>query len=135
MSIKSIHESRVSLVNDGSMGSNMQKIIQNKDKILQQKDKKILTLEGKIETLQARLKKKENKKTAGALKKKEKAESKKQDLSNWTDEINTTAILIAQLSRQVYSKFPSIFNDIYFQRIYFQRAECKCPEHVFMFWR
>ena len=62
MSIKSIHESRVSLVNDGSMGSNMQKIIQNKDKILQQKDKKILTLEGKIETLQARLKKKKIKK-------------------------------------------------------------------------
>ena len=62
MSSKSINESRVSLVNDGSMGSNTQKIIQNKDKILQQKDKKILTLEGKIETLQARLKKKKIKK-------------------------------------------------------------------------
>ena len=54
MSSKSMNESRVSLVNDGSVGSNTQKIIQQKDKRLQQKDKKILVLEGKIETLQAR---------------------------------------------------------------------------------
>jgi GxxExxY protein len=106
MSSKSTNESRVSLINDGSVGSNMQKIIQQKDKILQQKDKKILGLETKIEKLQSRLKKKEEKKTAGALKKKEKAESKKQELSNWNNEINATAILIAQLSRQVYTKFP-----------------------------
>ena len=62
MSSKSMNESRVSLVNDGSVGSNTQKIIQQKDKRLQQKDKKILALEGKIETLQSRLKKKKIKK-------------------------------------------------------------------------
>ena len=44
MSSKSMNESRVSLVNDGSVGSNTQKIIQKKDKILKQKDKKILGL-------------------------------------------------------------------------------------------
>ena len=104
MSSKSMNESRVSLVNDGSVGASTQKIIQQKDKRLQQKDKKILTLESKIETLQARLKRKEDRKTASALKKKEKSESKKQDFPNWTNEINATAILIAQLSRQVYSR-------------------------------
>ena len=117
MSSKSMNESRVSLVNDGSVGASTQKIIQQKDKRLQQKDKKILTLESKIETLQARLKRKEDKKTASALKKKEKAESKKQDLSNWTGEINTTAILIAQLSRQVYTKFPYGGKEHHFQAL------------------
>jgi len=70
MSGKYTNESRVSIINDGSVGSNTQKIIQQKDKIIQQKDKKILGLETKIEKLQGRLKKKEEKKTAGALKKK-----------------------------------------------------------------
>ena len=37
MTSKSMNESRVSLVNDGSVGSNTQKIIQQKDKRLQQK--------------------------------------------------------------------------------------------------
>jgi len=106
MSGKYTNESRVSIINDGSVGSNTQKIIQQKDKIIQQKDKKILGLETKIEKLQGRLKKKEEKKTAGALKKKVKSESKKQELSNWDNEINATAILIAQLSRQIYTKFP-----------------------------
>ena len=41
MSSNSMNESRVSLVNDGSVGSNTQKIIKQKDKKLQQKDKKI----------------------------------------------------------------------------------------------
>ena len=99
MSGKYTNESRVSIINDGSVGSNTQKIIQ-------QKDKKIPRLETKIEKLQGRLKKKEEKKTAGALKKKVKSESKKQELSNWDNEINATAILIAQLSRQIYTKFP-----------------------------
>lgn len=117
MSSKSINESRVSLVNDGSVASNTQKIIQQKDKRLQQKDKKILALEGKIETLQSRLKKKEDKKAAGALKKKGKSESKKQDLPNWAEEINATAILIAQLSRQVYSKFPYGGKEHHFQAL------------------
>jgi len=116
MSSKSMNESRVSLVNDGSVGSNTQKIIQQKDKRLQQKDKKILTLEGKIETLQARLKKKEDKKTASVLKR-EKTESKNPDLSNWDNEINTTAILITQLSRQVYSKFPYGGKEHHFQAL------------------
>jgi GxxExxY protein len=111
-----MNESRVSLVNDGSVGSNTQKIIQQKDKRLQQKDKKILTLEGKIETLQARLKKKEDKKTASVLKR-EKTESKNPDLSNWDNEINTTAILITQLSRQVYSKFPYGGKEHHFQAL------------------
>jgi len=111
-----MNESRVSLVNDGSVGSNTQKIIQQKDKILQQKDKKILTLKGTIETLQARLKKKEDKKTASVLKR-EKTESKNPDLSNWDNEINTTAILITQLSRQVYSKFPYGGKEHHFQAL------------------
>jgi GxxExxY protein len=117
MSSKSMNESRVSLVNDGSVGSNTQKIIQKKDKILQQKDKKILGLETKIEKLQARLKKKEDKKTTTFLKKKEKAENKNQELSNWNNEINATAILIAQLSRQVYSKFPYGGKEHHFQAL------------------
>ena len=120
MSSKSMNESRVSLSNgvwESSVGGNTQKIIQQKDKRLQQKDKKILALEGKIETLQSRLKKKEDKKTAGALKKKEKSESKNQELSNWNNEINATAILIAQLSRQVYSKFPYGGKEHHFQAL------------------
>jgi hypothetical protein len=48
MSSKSINESRVSLVNDGSVGSNTQKIIQQREKQLIQRDKKIATLEAKI---------------------------------------------------------------------------------------
>jgi len=116
MSSKSMNESRVSLVNDGSVGSNTQKIIQQKDKRLQQKDKKILTLEGKIEKLQSRLKKKEDKTTI-AFKKKEKTESKKQDLSNWNKEINATAILISQLSRQVYTRFPYGGKEHHFQAL------------------
>ena len=119
MTSKSMNESRVSLVNDGSVGSSTQKIIQQKDKKLHQRDKKILALEGKIETLQARLKKKEDKKTAIALKlgKKEKSESKNQDLENWGGEINATAILIAQLSRQVYTKFPYGGKEHHFQAL------------------
>ena len=72
MSSKSINESRVSLVNDGSVGSNTQKIIQQREKQLIQRDKKIVTLEAKIEKLQVRLKKKEDKKTTTLLKKKKK---------------------------------------------------------------
>jgi GxxExxY protein len=116
MSSKSMNESRVSLVNDGSVGASTQKIIQQKDKRLQQKDKKILVLEGKIEKLQSRLKNKEDK-TTFTLKKTEKAESKKQDLSNWNNEINTTAILIAQLSRQVYTQFPYGGKEHHFQAL------------------
>ena len=112
-----MNESRVSLVNDGSVGSNTQKIIQQKDKRLQQRDKKILTLEGKIEMLQARLKKKEDKKTASTLKKKEKDVKKNPDLPNWTNEINATAILIAQLSRQVYTQFPYGGKEHHFQAL------------------
>jgi len=115
MSTKLMNESRVSLV-DGSVGSNTQKEIQKKDKRLQQKDKKILVLEGKIEKLQSRLKNKEDK-TTFTLKKTEKAESKKQDLSNWNNEINTTAILIAQLSRQVYTQFPYGGKEHHFQAL------------------
>lgn len=117
MSSKSINESRVSLVNDGSVGSNTQKIIQQREKQLIQRDKKIVTLEAKIEKLQVRLKKKEEKKTTTLLKKKEKAENKNQDLSNWNKEINATAILIAQLSRQVYSKFPYGGKEHHFQAL------------------
>ena len=117
MSSKSINESRVSLVNDGSVGSNTQKIIQQREKQLIQRDKKIVTLEAKIEKLQVRLKKKEDKKTTTFLKKKEKAENKNQDLSNWNKEINATAILIAQLSRQVYSKFPYGGKEHHFQAL------------------
>ena len=117
MSSKSMNESRVSLVNDGSVGSNTQKIIQKKDKILQQKDKKILGLETKIEKLQARLKKKEDKKTTTFLKKKEKAENKNQELSNWNNEINATAILIVQLSRQVYTQFQYGGKEHHFQAL------------------
>ena len=117
MSSKSINESRVSLVNDGSVGSNTQKIIQQREKQLIQRDKKIATLEAKIEKLQVRLKKKEDKKTTTFLKKKEKAENKNQDLSNWNKEINATAILIAQLSRQVYSKFPYGGKEHHFQAL------------------
>ena len=112
-----MNESRVSLVNDGSVGSNTQKIIQQKDKILQQKDKKILGLETKIEKLQARLKKKEDKKTAITLKKKEKDIKKNPDLPNWNGEINASAILIAQLSRQVYTKFPYGGKEHHFQAL------------------
>ena len=117
MSSKSTNESRVSLVNDGSVGSNTQKIIQQREKQLIQRDKKIVTLEAKIEKLQVRLKKKEEKKTTTFLKKKEKAENKNQDLSNWNKEINATAILIAQLSRQVYSKFPYGGKEHHFQAL------------------
>lgn len=111
-----MNDSRVSLVNDGSVGSNTQKIIQQKDKILQQKDKKILGLETKIEKLQARLKKKEEKKEK-AVKKKEKAIKKNQDLENWGCEINATGILIAQLSRQIYKKFPYGGKEHHFQAL------------------
>jgi len=117
MSSNSMNESRVSLVNDGSVGSNMQKMIQQKDKRLQQKDKKILTLESKVETLQARLKKKEEKKAISVAKKKEKDVKKNQDLPNWGGEINATAILIAQLSRQVYTKFPYGGKEHHFQAL------------------
>jgi len=117
MTSKSMNESRVSLVNDGSVGSSTQKIIQQKDKILQQKDKKILGLETKIEKLQARLKKKEDKKIAITLKKKEKDVKKNPDLPNWDGEINATAILIAQLSRQVYTKFPYGGKEHHFQAL------------------
>ena len=61
MTTKGRTESRVSLIDNGSVGSNTQKIIQQKEKILQQKDKKIKSLEEKIEKLHIRLKKKEDK--------------------------------------------------------------------------
>jgi len=97
-----MNESRVSLVNDGSVASNTQKCIQQKDKRLLQKDKKITGLEEKIEKLQARLKKQEEKNVIVAQKKKR----KNKELANWEGDINATSILIAQLSRQVYKKFP-----------------------------
>ena len=117
MSSKSTNESRVSLVTEGAWYVLQQKIIQQREKQLIQRDKKIATLEAKIEKLQVRLKKKEDKKTTTFLKKKEKAENKNQYLSNWNKKINATAILIAQLSRQVYSKFPYGGKEHHFQAL------------------
>ena len=117
MSSKSTNESRVHVVTEGAWYVLQQKIIQQREKQLIQRDKKIVTLEAKIEKLQVRLKKKEDKKTTTFLKKKEKAENKNQDLSNWNKEINATAILIAQLSRQVYSKFPYGGKEHHFQAL------------------
>uniref|UniRef100_A0A6C0C605 Uncharacterized protein n=1 Tax=viral metagenome TaxID=1070528 RepID=A0A6C0C605_9ZZZZ len=115
MSSKQMSESCASLINDLNTEPISQKVIQQKEKQLAQRDKKITDLETKIEKLQVRLKKKEDKKTTTF--KKEKNESKHADLSNWNNEINATAILITQLSKNVYSKFPYGGKEHHFQAL------------------
>jgi len=103
-------ESRVTLVDDGSMESRTQKLIQ-------QKDKRIKVLEDKIEKLNTRLKKKEDKTLQIQAKKAAKAERKNPQLPIWDCELNTTAVIVSQLALQVYKKFPHGAKEHHFQAL------------------
>lgn len=115
MTSQQMNESRVSLV--GSIGSSSLKIIQQKDKVILQRDKKIAAQEEKIGKLQLRLKKKDDKTDTMAKRKAEDAKKKEKNLTKWTGDINATAILIAQMSRQIYKKFPYGGKEHHFQAL------------------
>ena len=107
---KNMQESRVTLVDNGSMESQTQKLIQ-------QKDKRIKALESKVEKLNTRLKKKEDKTMQLQAKKAAKADKKNPQLPIWDCELNTTAMVIAQLALQVYKKFPHGAKEHHFQAL------------------
>lgn len=115
MTSKQMNDSRVSLV--GGIGASSMKTIQQKDKIILQKDKKIAAQEEKIGKLQLRLKKKEDKTDTIAKKKADDAKRKEKNLTKWTGDINATAILIAQMARQIYKKFPYGGKEHHFQAL------------------
>ena len=99
----STEDGRVSLVADSIKTYGPMKTSQQ-EKILLQKDKQIGLLTDKIEKLQARLKKKDEKVDI-AKKRADDAKKKEKNLTKWTGDINATAMLISQMSRQIYKKF------------------------------